>query len=161
MVTLDAAHLSNVEQPAPFTAPSKRFLSPENGQPACMTTSAAPAARRCGGRFSATPTSIGRRPTPTPISAEFQDFITRYVWGEIWTRDGLDQRTRRVLVIGTMIALGRWEEFALHVRAPSAQGGFTRDDLKEIVLQQAVYCGVPAGHRALAVITAALATDRA
>lgn len=85
----------------------------------------------------------------TPFTAEFQDLITRYVWGEIWTRPGLDERTRRVLVIGTMIALGRWEEFAMHVRAAVQQGGFTHDDVKEIILQQAAYCGVPAANHAL------------
>ena len=85
----------------------------------------------------------------TPLNKEFQELITRYVWGEIWTRDGLDERTRRVLVIGTMIAIGRWEEFKMHVRAAVVEGGFTEDDVKEIILQQAVYCGVPAAHHAL------------
>src|SRR6266542_4393069 len=87
----------------------------------------------------------------TPLTKEFQELITRYVWGEIWTREGLDERSRRVLVIGTMIALGRWEEFRLHVRAAVKQGGFSESDLKEIILQQAVYCGVPAANHALAV----------
>ena len=87
----------------------------------------------------------------TPLTADFQDLITRYVWGEIWTRPGLDERTRRVLVIGTTIALGRWEEFALHVRAAVVEGGFTAGDVKEIILQQAAYCGVPAAHHALKV----------
>ena len=85
----------------------------------------------------------------TPFNKEFQELITRYVWGEIWTREGLDERTRRVLVIGTMIAIGRWEEFTMHVRAAVVEGGFSRDDVKEIILQQAVYCGVPAAHHAL------------
>lgn len=88
----------------------------------------------------------------SPLTAEFDDFITRYVWGEIWTRPGLDERTRRVLVIGTLLAIGRWEEFALHVKAAVTEGGFTTDDIKEIVLQQAVYCGVPAARHALAVV---------
>jgi 4-carboxymuconolactone decarboxylase len=84
------------------------------------------------------------------FTAEFQDLITRYAWGEIWTRPGLDMRTRRVLVIGTLLALGRWEEFEMHVRAAVGEGGFTADDVKEIVLQQAIYCGIPAAHAALA-----------
>ena len=63
---------------------------------------------------------------------------------------GLDIRTRRVLVIGTLLALGRWEEFEMHVRAAVEEGGFTADDVKEIVLQQAIYCGIPAAHAALA-----------
>lgn len=88
----------------------------------------------------------------TPLSAEFQDLITRYAWGEIWTRPGLDVRSRRILVIGTMIAIGRWEEFRMHATAALREGGFTPDDLKEIVLQQAIYCGVPAAHHALTVI---------
>ena len=91
------------------------------------------------------------------FTAEFQDLITRYAWGEIWTRPGLDIRTRRVLVIGTLLALGRWEEFEMHVRAAVAEGGFTADDVKEIVLQQAVYCGVPAAHAALTRVEAVLA----
>lgn len=86
------------------------------------------------------------------LTAEFDDFITRYVWSEIWTRPGLDERTRRVLVIGTLLAIGRWEEFSLHVKAAVTEGGFTTDDIKEIVLQQAVYCGVPAARHALAVV---------
>jgi 4-carboxymuconolactone decarboxylase len=85
----------------------------------------------------------------TPLSAEFQDLITRYAWGEIWTRPGLDVRSRRILVIGTMIAIGRWEEFEMHAAAAIREGGFSLDDLKEIVLQQAIYCGVPAAHHAL------------
>jgi 4-carboxymuconolactone decarboxylase len=84
----------------------------------------------------------------TPLSAEFQDLITRYAWGEIWTRPGLDVRSRRILVVGTMIAMGRWEEFEMHAAAAIREGGFSLDDLKEIVLQQAIYCGVPAAHHA-------------
>ena len=82
------------------------------------------------------------------FNTDFQDLITRYAWGEIWTRPHFDQRTRRVLVIGTMMALSRWEEFGMHVRAALTQGGFTPDDIKEILLQQAIYCGVPAGNNA-------------
>jgi 4-carboxymuconolactone decarboxylase len=84
----------------------------------------------------------------TELTADFQDFLTRYVWGEIWTRPGLDQRTRRVLVLGTLIALGRWDEFRLHARAALAEGGFSTADLREIALQQAVYCGIPAANAA-------------
>jgi len=93
-----------------------------------------------------------------PFTAEFHDLIKRYAWGEIWTRPGLDIRTRRVLVIGTLLALGRWEEFEMHVRAALAEGGFSADDVKEIVLQQAIYCGVPAAHAALTRAEAILAT---
>ena len=84
----------------------------------------------------------------TPFTEEFQDFITRAAWGEIWTRPHYDERTRRILVIGTMIALGQWDEFRLHVGAALREGGFTPDDIKEIILQQAIYCGVPAANHA-------------
>ena len=88
----------------------------------------------------------------TPLTAEFQDLITRYAWGEIWTRPGLDVRTRRVLVLGTLIALGRFEEFRMHARAALNEGGFSENELKEIVLQQAIYCGVPAANTAFEVL---------
>ena len=84
----------------------------------------------------------------TKFSDDFQDMITRNVWGEIWTRPHYDERTRRILVIGTMMALGAWDEFKLHVRAALTEGGFTPDDIKEIILQQSVYCGAPAGNHA-------------
>jgi 4-carboxymuconolactone decarboxylase len=84
----------------------------------------------------------------TPFNADFQDLVTRYAWGEIWTRPHFDERTRRILVIGTMIALDKWGEFRLHVRTAVSEGGFSADDIKEIILQQAIYCGVPAANHA-------------
>ena len=84
----------------------------------------------------------------TAFNSDFQDMITRNVWGEIWTRPHFDERTRRILVIGTMMALGAWDEFRLHVRAALTHGGFSADDIKEIILQQTVYCGAPAGNHA-------------
>jgi 4-carboxymuconolactone decarboxylase len=84
----------------------------------------------------------------TPFNEEFQNFITRYAWGEVWTRPHFDERTRRVLVIGTMLAIDKWEEFRMHVRAALLEGGFTPDDIKEIIMQQAIYCGVPAANHA-------------
>ena len=82
------------------------------------------------------------------FNSEFQVFITRYAWGEVWTRPHYDERTRRVLVIGTMLALDKWAEFRMHVRAALVEGGFTADDIKEIIMQQAIYCGVPAANHA-------------
>lgn len=82
------------------------------------------------------------------FNLEFQEFITRYAWGEVWTRPHYDERTRRVLVIGTMLALDKWAEFRMHVRAALVEGGFTADDIKEIIMQQAIYCGVPAANHA-------------
>ena len=84
----------------------------------------------------------------TAFNSEFQELITRNVWGEVWTRPHFDERTRRILVIGTMMALGTWDEFRLHVRAALSQGVLTADDIKEIILQQTAYCGAPAGNHA-------------
>jgi 4-carboxymuconolactone decarboxylase len=85
------------------------------------------------------------------FNGEWLDFITRCAWGEVWSRPHFDDRTRRVLVIGTMMAIGRWEEFRMHVRAALTQGCFSADDIKEIILQQANYCGVPVGNHAFKV----------
>jgi 4-carboxymuconolactone decarboxylase len=82
------------------------------------------------------------------FNAEFLDAITRHAFGEVWTRPHFDHRTRRVLVIGTLLALGQWDEFSLHVRSALTQGGFTPEDIKEILLQQSIYCGVPAANHA-------------
>jgi 4-carboxymuconolactone decarboxylase len=84
----------------------------------------------------------------TEFNSEFQEIITRNAWGEIWTRPHFDERTRRILVIGTTMALDKWEEFRLHVRAALTEGGFSADDIKEIILQQMIYCGVPAANHA-------------
>lgn len=83
-----------------------------------------------------------------PYNQDFQDLLTRYGWGEIWTRPGLSHHTRRVLVLGTMIALGKWDEFRMHARPALLSGAFSLDDLKEVVLQQAIYCGLPAANTA-------------
>jgi 4-carboxymuconolactone decarboxylase len=80
-----------------------------------------------------------------PFNEEFQELITRYAWGEIWTRPGLDTRTRRLLVLAITAAMGRWEEFRLHLRA-ALDGGVAPDDIKEVLLQSAIYAGVPAAN---------------
>jgi 4-carboxymuconolactone decarboxylase len=84
------------------------------------------------------------------FTADFQDFITRYAWGEIWTRPGLDRRMRSAITLTALTALGHFEELALHVRA-ARRTGLEEDEIKEILLQCAVYCGVPAANRAFAV----------
>jgi 4-carboxymuconolactone decarboxylase len=90
------------------------------------------------------------------FNADFIDLITRHAWADIWTRPHFDERTRRVLVIGTLLALCQWDEFRLHVRAALTEGGFTPDDVKEIILQQAIYCGVPAANHAVKEASAVL-----
>ena len=96
--------------------------------------------------------------TTAPLTAEFQSLITRYAWGEIWSRPGLDVRTRRILVIGTLVALGQLEELAMHVRAALSSGDLSADDVKEVVLQQAIYCGVPAANAAFRVLSETVAS---
>jgi 4-carboxymuconolactone decarboxylase len=81
------------------------------------------------------------------FNREFQDLITRYAWGEIWTRPGLPRHTRSLIVIATMVALNRSEELRMHIRA-AFNNGVTRDEIKEVLLQSAVYCGMPAGNSA-------------
>jgi 4-carboxymuconolactone decarboxylase len=86
--------------------------------------------------------------TKNEFNAEFQDLITRYAWDDIWNRPGLDHKTRRMLVLAMTVALGRYEEFSLHVRAALQSGDLTQDELKEVLLQAAVYCGIPAANTA-------------
>ncbi|MBN3724893.1 4-carboxymuconolactone decarboxylase [Burkholderia sp. Ac-20379] len=81
------------------------------------------------------------------LTTEFQDLITRYAWGEIWTREGLPRHTRSLLTISMMVALNRSEELALHLRA-AKNNGVTRDEIKEVLMQTAIYCGVPAANSA-------------
>ncbi|MCR4471084.1 4-carboxymuconolactone decarboxylase [Burkholderia sp. SCN-KJ] len=83
----------------------------------------------------------------TEVTDEFQNLITRYAWGEIWTREGLPRHTRSLLTIAMMVALNRGEELALHLRA-ARNNGVTRDEIKEVLLQTAIYCGVPAANSA-------------
>jgi len=83
----------------------------------------------------------------TEFTRDFQDFITRNAWGEIWTRPGLPRHTRSLLTLAMMVALNRGDEFRLHVRA-AFNNGVTRDQIKEVLLQSAVYCGVPAANSA-------------
>ena len=86
----------------------------------------------------------------TDFTREFQDLITRYAWGEIWTRPGLDRKTRSCITIAALVALGRDHELELHLRA-ALRNGLTPDELKEVLLQSAVYCGVPAANSGFAI----------
>jgi 4-carboxymuconolactone decarboxylase len=85
----------------------------------------------------------------TGFTREFQDLITRYAWGEIWTRPGLDRRTRSCITMTALVALGRFDELELHVRA-ALRNGLSEDEIKEVLLQCAIYCGVPAANSAFA-----------
>jgi 3-oxoadipate enol-lactonase/4-carboxymuconolactone decarboxylase len=94
----------------------------------------------------------------TPFTAEFQDLITRYAWGEIWARPGLDRRTRSAITLTALTALGHHHELAMHVRA-ARRNGLTPDEIKEVLLQAAIYCGVPAANRAFAIAQEILAEE--
>jgi 4-carboxymuconolactone decarboxylase len=83
----------------------------------------------------------------TPLTADFQEFITRYAWGEIWTRPGLPRATRSLVTLAALVALDRPEELRLHLRA-ALRNGVTPGEIAEVFLQMAVYCGVPAAHSA-------------
>jgi len=81
------------------------------------------------------------------FNSAFQDLITRYAWGEIWTRPGLPRRTRSLITIAMLVALNRGDELKMHIRA-ALQNGVTREELREVLLQTAIYCGVPAANAA-------------
>ena len=84
------------------------------------------------------------------LTRDFQDLITRYAWGEIWTRPGLDRRTRSCITLTALVARGQFEELALHIRA-ARRNGLTDEEIAEVLLQCAVYCGVPAANSAFKV----------
>jgi 4-carboxymuconolactone decarboxylase len=86
----------------------------------------------------------------TPLTEAFQDLITRYAWGEVWSRPGLDRRTRSAITVAMLVAVGRHEELAVHLRG-ALTNGLTREEITEILLQSAVYCGVPAANHAFRV----------
>ena len=86
----------------------------------------------------------------TEFTKDFQDLITRYAWGEIWSRPGLDRRMRSAITLTALVARGHFEELAMHVRA-ARRNGLSDDEIKEVLLQSAIYCGVPAANHAFAV----------
>ena len=92
----------------------------------------------------------------TPFTADFQDLITRYAWGEIWTRPTLDRRTRSCITLTALMARGHLDELELHVRA-ALRNGLTQEEIGEVLLQGAIYCGVPAANAAFAAAQRVLA----
>jgi 3-oxoadipate enol-lactonase/4-carboxymuconolactone decarboxylase len=143
LVVLDAAHIVNVEQAEAFTRELKAFL----GQPTLphdQRFASGMARRRQVLGDAWVDASIVKR---NAVNADFQDLITRYAWGEIWTRPGLEEEVRRLLVLAITASLGRWEEFDLHTRAALA-AGLPVEKVKEALLQIAVYAGVPAANTA-------------
>ena len=95
----------------------------------------------------------------TDFTADFQDLITRYAWGEIWARPGLDRRTRSCITLTALVAGGHEHELAMHIRA-ALRNGLTPEEIKEVLLQTAVYCGVPAANAAFAIAQEILAEEQ-
>lgn len=146
---VNAAHLAPLEAPAELAAAIGVFLAPDPTREAARATlfDSGLANRRRVLGDAWVDRSLARR---SDFTADFQAMITRIAWDEIWGRDGLDERTRRLIVIAITATLGAWEEFALHVRSGLVRDGFTTQELKEVLMQTAIYAGVPAANTAFA-----------
>ncbi len=145
-VELPCAHIATIEMPGLYAHTLLAFLAkaPVTTERERYETGLARRKQALGASY-----VEERLKRVTPFNAEFQDLITRLAWGELWTRDVLDDRTRRMLVLAMTVALGRWEEFELHARAGLA-AELSEFDLKEVLLLASVYCGVPAANTAFA-----------
>ncbi len=155
VVIPEAAHLANLERPDLVTAAILSHLAP-----AAILDDAA--LRLSGDRVRREVLGDAHvdaaRSRATPFSADFQDYITQTAWGSVWSRPGLDRRTRSAITVAMLVALGHDNELALHVRA-ARTNGVSLAELREILIQTAVYCGVPAANHAFQVASAALGVD--
>jgi 3-oxoadipate enol-lactonase/4-carboxymuconolactone decarboxylase len=144
LVELPAAHLSAVESADAFARTLNTFLAEPELSPNQPTYEAGMAARRAVlGDAHVDRANAGT----TDFTTDFQDFITRYAWGEIWTRPGLSRHERSLITMGMLIALNRETEFKMHVRA-ALNNGVTMDEIKEVIMHSALYCGLPAANAA-------------
>jgi 3-oxoadipate enol-lactonase/4-carboxymuconolactone decarboxylase len=144
-VVAGARHMANSERPADFTRVLTAFLDEDEGL----------RVRRAVLGDAHVDRSIAGT---TDFTADFQSFITRYAWGDIWTRPGLDRRMRSAITITALVALGHENELAMHVRA-ALRNGLTPDEIKEVLLHSAIYCGVPAANSAFAIARKVLEED--
>ncbi|CAN5221602.1 3-oxoadipate enol-lactonase [soil metagenome] len=149
-IQIDGAHLPSLEAPTAFAGAIRNFARAALGETTVNDAKdtlfeAGLVNRRKVLGDAWVDKSLAKR---TEFTADYQAMITRYAWNEIWGRPGLDHRTRRLLVLAICASLARWEEFRLHVRAGLEQGGFTVDELKEVLMQTAIYAGVPAANTA-------------
>ena len=142
-VQLDAAHLSNLERPRSFSSAVLEFLLANSGSGGDPLEKGFAIRRAVLGNEHVDRAIAGTN----DLNREFQDLITRYAWGTVWTRPGLDIRTRRLLVLAITAALGRHEEFRMHLKA-GLRAGLELSDIKEVLLQTAIYAGVPAANTA-------------
>jgi 3-oxoadipate enol-lactonase/4-carboxymuconolactone decarboxylase len=141
-----AAHLANVEQPGPVLAALLGHVAAPSGDDGSRHAAGTRVRRAVLGDAHVDRAISGT----TGFTAPFQDFITRYAWGEIWTRPGLSRKVRSCVTITALVAQGQHEELAMHVRA-ALRNGLTPDEIGEVLLQSAVYCGVPAANAAFAI----------
>lgn len=148
VVHLPAAHISNIERPRTFTAGLLDFLRPEAASTNDPLEVGLTMRRAVLGKAHVDKAIANT----TDFNREFQEMITRYAWGTVWSRPGLAPRTRRLLALSTLAAMGRWEEFTMHIRTGLANE-LELCDLKEVLLQTAVYAGVPAANTAFHVVS--------
>jgi 3-oxoadipate enol-lactonase / 4-carboxymuconolactone decarboxylase len=143
-----AAHLANIEQPERFTAAVVDHLAGSDVERGRQVR-----------RLVLSDEHVDRSDAArTAFTAPFQDLITRYAWGDIWSRPGLDRPTRSCITLAMLVALGRFDELALHVRG-ARRNGLSADQIGEVLLQTAIYCGVPAANAAFSVASRILADD--
>jgi 3-oxoadipate enol-lactonase/4-carboxymuconolactone decarboxylase len=144
-----ASHLANVERPAPVLAALLGDFAANPGRPNDdgARYGAGMAVRRAVLGDAHVDRAVART---TAFTSVFQEFITRYAWGEIWTRPGLSRKTRSCITLTALVAHGHHEELAMHVRA-ALRNGLTPDEIQEVLLQSAIYCGVPAANAAFAI----------
>jgi 3-oxoadipate enol-lactonase/4-carboxymuconolactone decarboxylase len=140
VVRLDTAHISNLEKPRAFSAALLKFLLPASSDAHAAGTAMRRAVLGDAHVDRATAST-------TDFTRDFQDLITRFAWDAVWTRPGLDRRTRRLLVLAITASMGRWEEFRMHLKAGIADD-LEWADVEEVLLQTAVYAGLPAANTA-------------
>ncbi len=161
LASLPTGHISPLERPDALAALLAGFLQPgeaalESGRAALFDAGVVNRRAMLGDAY------VDRALAKEGGFAwEFQQLITRFAWSEVWGRPGLDHRTRRVIVLAITLALGRWEEFRLHTRAALEQQGLTEDEVREVLIQAAIYAGVPAANTAFAITEEILAALRA
>ena len=161
LVSLPTGHISPLERPDALAALLAEFLAPgegalEAGRAALFDAGVANRRAVLGDAY--VDRALAKQ---GGFAWEFQQFITRFAWSEVWGRPGLDHRTRRVIVLAITLALGRWEEFRLHTRASLEQNGLTEDEVREVLIQAAIYAGVPGANTAFAITEEILAELRA
>ncbi len=158
LASLPTGHISPLERPDALAALLADFLAPAAGD-AAEAGRAALFELGIGNRRAVLGDAWVDRALAKQggFAWEFQQFIIRFAWSEVWGRPGLDHRTRRIIVLAITVALGRWEEFRLHTRAALEQKGLTEDEVREVLIQSAIYAGVPAANTAFHMVEEMLA----